>query len=365
MGFRLPGKSITSGTSGHRSALKSRQMEVNAAAIAAAKAEQAKNAAAKKTVQQHEMPDGSMMDGAQHAEVGSSPGKVLYPIMKGIQTVGGIVKYTAPVVKKIPKTIEVVGRTIPNVLPKAGGTLNTLKNIGTSIYNTGKKVAGIMVPGMIGYGLGNMGKGAVDNAADNKNNNTTTTKKKKKSNSSYSRATKNDPNLESYIAGRKKHAKGSPEYNAFQNKINKAYGSKTRHGVTTSSSTEGRKTTDTKTVPGISASSRVQRKQRDGDVKRTKSTFTDDRGVTTRDTKTRRGIFSDKVRSKKTVKITKGAAGSDLADKRTKTKTKYTKSGEVKRNKKVVTQDGRRTVTKTNRRGKTTTKTKKTLNPFD
>ena len=110
------------------------------------------------------------------------------------------------------------------------------------------------------------------------------TTKKKKSNGSYSRAKKNDPNLNSYIAGRKKP---------------------------------------------------------------------------------KRGVFSDKVRSQKTVKVTKGAAGSDLADKKTRIKTKYTKSGDVKSNKRVTKQDGMRTVTKTNKKGKTTTKTRKTLNPFD
>ena len=360
MGFRLPGKSVHSGTSGHRSALKMEQMKVNEAAIAAATA-----AAAKKRVQQHKMPDGSMMDGAQHSEGKESPAKNLRGGIQLLNKAGQVIKYMAPTVKTTTNTVKKIGKAIPDVIPKTTSTLNKVKNVLGSVYNTGKKVAGLTVSGLVGYGLGNMGKGAVDNANDNANNNTTTTKKKKKSNGSYSRAKKNDPNLESYIAGRKKHAKGSPEYNAFQNKINKAYGSKTRHGVESSSSTKGRKTFSTLSTPGIGTTTRMTKTQRDGDVKLKKSTFSDDRGVTTKKTRTKRGVFSDKVRSKKSKFVTTGAPGSNLADKKTKIKTRYTKSGDVKSNKRVTKQDGMRTVTKTNRRGKTTTKTRKTLNPFD
>ena len=42
-------------------------------------------------------------------------------------------------------------------------------------------------------------------------------------NGPYEEALKRDPNLASYIAERKKHEKGTPEYNAAQNKINAAY----------------------------------------------------------------------------------------------------------------------------------------------
>ena len=362
MGFKLPGKSVHDGTSSHRSALKMKQMEVNAAAIAAQKVAQA-DAAAKKRVQQHEMPDGSMMDGAQHTELNSPAKNLLKTVGTGMQIIrktGEVVKYVPKVTKKVTKIIP---KVVKPVLPAAGG-LSRVKNVLGGILNTGKKYTKLMVAGGVGYGLGNMGKGAVDNANENENK-TTTTKKKKKSNGSYSRAKKNDPNLESYIAGRKKHAKGSPEYNAFQNKINKAYGSKTRHGVTSSSSTKGRKTYSTKNTPGLGSFSTMSKTQKDGDVKLRKSSFSDDRGVTTKKTRTRRGVFSDKVRSEKSKFVTTGAPGSDLADKKTKLKTRYTKSGDVKSSKRVTKQDGMRTVTKTNRRGKTTTKTKKTLNPFD
>ena len=45
----------------------------------------------------------------------------------------------------------------------------------------------------------------------------------------YAEAKKADKNLDSYIAQRKKLKKGSPEYNAIQNKINAAYGVEKRH----------------------------------------------------------------------------------------------------------------------------------------
>ena len=48
----------------------------------------------------------------------------------------------------------------------------------------------------------------------------------------YEEAIKKDPNLPAYIKKRKTLEKGSAEWNANQNKINKAYGDPTRHGTT-------------------------------------------------------------------------------------------------------------------------------------
>jgi len=50
------------------------------------------------------------------------------------------------------------------------------------------------------------------------------TKKTPKKSDPYADAKKKDPKLDSYIKERNKHKKGTPEYNAQQNKINKAYG---------------------------------------------------------------------------------------------------------------------------------------------
>jgi len=59
---------------------------------------------------------------------------------------------------------------------------------------------------------------------NNKSNKKTSTKKL-----TWAEAKKNDPNLSSYVAERKKHKKGSPEYKELQNKINAAYNVKKRH----------------------------------------------------------------------------------------------------------------------------------------
>ena len=374
MGFKLPGKSVHSGTSSHKSAL---TMKSEYDAAAKYKAEQAAakmyDSPADMALKgdQHKLPQ-HLKDGIEAApEPGSSPnkalpvlaiaGRTLLPqlVKKGVQqTVKQGIKKIAPSV--LPNSTKFVPNALGRTLNSAKGMYNKLPGWGKSILKQGAIYAGI------DQGI-NLLSGDGDKNKETTNTTVTPPKttKKKKSNGSYSRAKKNDPNLASYIAGRKKHAKGSDEYNAFQNKINKAYGSKTRHGVTSSSSTKGRKTSSTTSTPGLGTGTRVQTKQKDGDVKLTKSTFSDDRGVTTKKTRTKRGVFSDKVRSKKSKFVTTGAPGSDLADKKTKLKTRYTKSGDVKSNKRVTKQDGMRTVTKTNRRGKTTTKTRKTLNPFD
>jgi len=48
---------------------------------------------------------------------------------------------------------------------------------------------------------------------------------------SYAEAKKRDPKLDSYIKFRKQFAKGSDDYNKYQNLINAAYGVKKRHEV--------------------------------------------------------------------------------------------------------------------------------------
>lgn len=407
MGFKLPGKSVHSGTSSHRSAL---AMKSEYDAAAKYKAEQAAakmyDSPADMALKgdQHKLPQ-HLQDGIEAApEPGDSPNKSnaalaataggrkvtlssedpsaeqtlppkqtskpknpspnkYYPLVAAGLTqlartgAGQLVKRGVQQGLKNTTT-----KFVPNILGKAKGLYDKIPSMGKTVIKQGLIYAGIDA------GMGMFG--GDDDKKQEKTNTTvtppkTTTPKKKKSNGSYSRAKKNDPNLESYIAGRKKHAKGSNEYNAFQNKINKAYGSKTRHGVESSITTKGRKTNSKLSTPGIGTTTRMTKTQRDGDVKLKKSTFSDDKGVTTKKTRTKRGVFSDKVRSKKSKFVTTAAPGSNLSDKKTKLKTRYTKSGDVKSEKRVTKQDGMRTVTKTNRKGKTTTKTRKTLNPFD
>ena len=83
----------------------------------------------------------------------------------------------------------------------------------------------------------------------------------------YAEAKKRDPNLDKYITERDKHKKGSDAYNAAQNKINRAYGVKKRHGVTDVTTTKGRDTVSRKKVPGIREHARLIRKRKIGGTK--------------------------------------------------------------------------------------------------
>ena len=69
--------------------------------------------------------------------------------------------------------------------------------------------------GILGTGL----KTLYNKVTGNENKKTTP-----KKSDPYADAKKKDPKLDSYIKERNKHKKGTPEYNAQQNKINKAYG---------------------------------------------------------------------------------------------------------------------------------------------
>jgi len=74
-------------------------------------------------------------------------------------------------------------------------------------------------------------------------------KKTPTSNPAYDQAKKNNPNINELIKNQKKFKKGSPEWNANQNKINEAYGVKKRYPVaeTTTTPTTEEKTKPTKT----------------------------------------------------------------------------------------------------------------------
>ena len=69
--------------------------------------------------------------------------------------------------------------------------------------------------------------------------------------------------LDSWVKERSKHKKGSPEYNALQNKINKSLGSEKRHGVTTETkSGKGGKVEQTATkTPGLSEKKETTQKR--------------------------------------------------------------------------------------------------------
>ncbi len=138
----------------------------------------------------------------------------------------------------------------------------------------------------------------------------------------YAEAKKKDPNLDKYIAERDKHKKGSDAYNAAQNKINRAYGVKKRHGVTSVTTTKGRDTVSRRKVPGIVEQAKLVRKRKIGGTKqidqmknlmtgeskerkrketKEKERFYDAEGNLTRKTKDKKGKQKDIRKSANTV----------------------------------------------------------------
>tara|TARA_R110002167_G_scaffold268693_2_gene475136 strand:+ start:146 stop:946 length:801 start_codon:yes stop_codon:yes gene_type:complete len=174
----------------------------------------------------------------------------------------------------------------------------------------------------------------------------------------YAKALKKDPKLGEYVKTRSSSEKGSAEHDSAQNKINVAYGNKTRHGATSSTETKGKTKTTTSNVPGVSTSSASTKTTRGGKKKVTKKSYEDDQGITTRKIKTITDKEGGLKRSKKVIKSDYDKDGTD--DKKTKIKTNA-KKGTTKR---VTKEGGRRTVTKTDKKGNVTTKSRRTLKGF-
>ena len=136
-----------------------------------------------------------------------------------------------------------------------------ITNKGKTFVDKTKKALKDIVIGTGLFGAGYFSKGESDDLNKkvenqiNKNNNQKIKQTKRNVSDPYSRAKKNDPNLDSYIRERKKYPKGSPEYNRIQNKINEAYGVSKRHPV-------GGTSTTTKTVTSAQPSK--------ADIKKTK-----------------------------------------------------------------------------------------------
>ena len=184
---------------------------------------------------------------------------------------------------------------------------------------------------------------------------------------SYAEAKKRDPKLDEHIKARNAAEKGSPEYNAAQNKINKAYGKgptnrpTTPETKTTSTKTEGTKTTTVKTGKGGGTETNVKDKAR-GTEKRT---ITKDDGserkikIKGRNRRTTPADESKGPREKGTkTKITDRDAEGNVVRKE---KIRKDKEGKVK-SIKVKTKDpvtGNVTKTKIDSEGKKTEKTRK------
>ena len=180
------------------------------------------------------------------------------------------------------------------------------------------------------------------------------------------RAKSKGDDLDALVSKRKGMKKGSDEYNVVQNKINRALGDKTRHGVTTTTKgktttevTPGTKTTATtdKRKESSIAGGKVTKKTKydSGTTKTTKLKTSDKGGATVS------GV--ENVRKAKTkTKRTEIGVGGGAVD--TKVKTKYDKSGKVTKEKKTVKKGDvvTKTITKPNKNqeklGDATTTTK-------
>lgn len=207
----------------------------------------------------------------------------------------------------------------------------------------------------------------------------------------YAKALKKDPKLGEYVKTRNSSEKGSAEYDSAQNKINVAYGNKTRHGQTdeTTVSKSGKKQTNVKTTPGVATTTTevkprilakgtkttkktefdsgktaktVIRKDKDGDNRRANTKVKGAKGGdgSTYDKKIKTKYDKDGVaiKEKRTYKTDQDNDGK--VDRKYKTKTNFKKGTK----KTVKKEDGRRIVTKTDKEGNVTTKSRRTLKGF-
>jgi hypothetical protein len=192
-------------------------------------------------------------EGHRSALQKASPAKAgpLLPVLAaGLRT--GLTRLAATSgAQAVKKTVQKGIQSIPytsfkEIIPSAGksGMMKKVMDFGKGMFTWPSTIAST-ASYMYGSSQGkksekarleNIGKST---GLDNKTKTNTKTKTKTKTKTStgdpYAKAKKKDPNLPSYIKERKKHAKGSAEYNAIQNKINAAYGVSKRHGTVSAS----------------------------------------------------------------------------------------------------------------------------------
>lgn len=284
MAFKMKGSPIIAGTQKHSSALTAKKqldsslkamgaspMNGNAFGLAMEQAggdyEKAKQILEKKAVNKMKAPgnmnspadamkgspaDANMKDSPGNANMKDSPGNANMKDSPGnaMESPADAMKSPADAMESPADAMESPAKILPAVLRVGSLVAPTvikgartqgpkiLKNIGKgtqTLKSKGKKLLKDLAIGTGIYGAGYFSKdksNEVDKKVKNQidKNKTKTTTKTTKSDP-YSRAKKNDPNLDNYIRERKKHKKGSPEYNRIQNKINKAYGVSKRHPV--------------------------------------------------------------------------------------------------------------------------------------
>ena len=281
MAFKMRGKPVISGTNDHRSALQYKQkadadydsaVAFNAKLRAAEEkgklpeefAEKVRKAGTKDTGSTGSPNDANMMNSPADANYGSpadanmgdTPAKFamaapLLPVLYG--GARAVVTRAAPI----------IGRTVtkqaPKLLRNITGGLGSIKS---KVFNIAKKT----IPYLATYGYGSYVGGerektkqkAKENVTKNqpKNNISKTSKnvgskaakaaldsmrkgrevfKKARDIATYKRAVKgataHGDNLNDLIRQRQGLTKGTPEYNAIQNRINRAYGVSKRHGA--------------------------------------------------------------------------------------------------------------------------------------
>jgi hypothetical protein len=217
----------------------------------------------------------------------------------------------------------------------------------------------------------------------------------------WATAKKNDPNLDQYVADRKSMEKGSSDYGANQYKINKAYyGEETakklqdkynkKYNITTTTKPTNVEKVEKKDGPRVVKTSSTTKDKsvyrKDGTLKKEVSKTKEDDGKGNSMTnKEKSTYYKNGKDTKKHVTKNIQKSGKDKTVQREKEKfrkdgstkkyvykergpndkykevAKYDKEGNVKRSKTVSKEDGRRTVTKTNKKGETKTKSRRTL----
>ena len=91
-------------------------------------------------------------------------------------------------------------------------------------------------------------------------------------------AIKNDPNLSNLVKERDKHEKGTDEYAAAQNRVNKAYENAKRHNVTSTTETKrgGKKEITTTHTPGLGTETKKTKRDSEGNIIKEKTDTTHD-----------------------------------------------------------------------------------------
>jgi len=132
---------------------------------------------------------------------------------------------------------------------------------------------------------------------------------KRKKQDPYKKAENKDKDLGSYVKKQKSLKKGTPEWNANQNKINKAYGVKKRYG-------EGNSTTSTTSTPATESTTKKVISQKDKDKEKGRQKAIMDRPrVKMGDNKSKDNKSKDKIEGSDLVGKSKSKRGDKLRNK--------------------------------------------------